>query len=145
MEFVDKETSCIWTTVEISSFVTLEICTFFISLSLTNAEACFSSRICSTEEAINPASSLEMMTGSKLDMDLARGLGLSGPVDLSLMRAMLLSSLMVSWSSPPRMTFVSSGIWFWVSSKASMKLMRLQDFCLLHFVLDEFLKFIRAR
>ena len=87
---VEKDTS--WT-LEISSFVMLEMCLSCIILPLTKLYVSFLSRMSMTVEAMNSASSLVRVVGSRADKDLDLVLVLAGLVVIAGTRMILLASL----------------------------------------------------
>ena len=89
---VEKDTS--WT-LEISSFVKLEMCLSCNNLPLTKLYVSFLSRMSRTVEAMNSASSLVRMEGSRFDKDFAFVLVLAGLVVILWTRMILLASVMV--------------------------------------------------
>ena len=89
---VEKDTS--WT-LEISSFVMLEMCLSCNILPLTKLYVSFLSRMSMTVEAMNSASSLVRVVGSRADKDLALVLVLAGLEVMIGTRMILLSSLIM--------------------------------------------------
>ena len=89
---VEKDTS--WT-LEISPLVKLEMCLSCNNLPLTKLYVSFLSRMSRTVEAMNSASSLVRVVGSRLDRDFALVLVFDGLVVMLGTRMILLLSVMV--------------------------------------------------
>ena len=141
---VEKDTS--WT-LEISPFVKLEMCLSCNNLPLTKLYVSFFSRMSRTVEAMNSASSLVRMEGSRFDKDFAFVLVLAGLVVILGTRMILLASVIVmswtsSWLTGPPASALKGLL---VSSNSWRKAMRLQDLLRGHFEVEAASKFIKTR